>query len=376
MRGICIHSSNIISALGNTTAENFNSILSGNSGITRQSDGTFSSAINPEVINELAPSESFSVYSRFEKLAILSISEALSESEISLGDSKTIFILSTTKGNIDLLKAKAKTQTSDLSLHTTAEKIAHYFKAGNRPLVVSTACISGLMALIVGQRLIRSGLYDHAVVCGADLLSDFVTKGFQSFMALSDSLCKPFDAARNGINLGEAAATVILTNDKQLTSKAGNIILAEGASSNDANHISGPSRTGEELALAINKVLQKSNIKPEDIGFISAHGTATIFNDEMEAKAFQLSEMVQTPVNSLKGYFGHTLGAAGLLETIISAEALKKDLVLPTKGWEVCGVSVPLRLSREIIDQSMQHFLKTSSGFGGCNAAMIFSKQN
>ncbi len=376
MKRICIHSTNVLSALGKTTSENFASVLNGDTGITRQEDGSFSSIIPPEILDEIAFSNPFTAYSRFEKMAIHSIKEALQASEIRMDDPRTIFILSTTKGNIDLLKTEGNVYPSDLSLHATAEKITLYFQAENRPLVVSTACISGLMALIVGQRLIRSGKYDHAVVCGVDLVSDFVTSGFRSFLALSDRQCKPFDATRNGINLGEAAATVILSNDKNLTENSDNIMLGEGASSNDANHISGPSRTGEELSLAIKNVLRKSKIKPEEIGFISAHGTATIYNDEMEAKAFQLSNITQSPVNSLKGYFGHTLGAAGLLETIISAEALKNDLVLPTMGWEVSGVSVPLKLSREVTYQPMRHFIKTSSGFGGCNAAMIFSKQN
>lgn len=376
MKRICIHSTNVFSALGKTTSENFASVLNGDTGIARQEDGSFSSIIHPEILEEITRSNHFTGYSRFEIMAIHSIREALQASEIRMDDPGTIFILSTTKGNIDLLKTEGKVHPSDLSLHATAEKIALYFKAENRPLVVSTACISGLMALIVGQRLIRSGRYDHAVVCGADLVSDFVTSGFRSFLALSDSLCKPFDATRNGINLGEAATTMIITNDKILTEKSDQIMLCEGASSNDANHISGPSRTGEELSLAIKKVLQKSKIMPEEIGFISAHGTATLYNDEMEAKAFQLSNITHSPVNSLKGYFGHTLGAAGLLETIISAEALKNDLVLPTMGWEVSGVSVPLHLSRKVIYRPLRHFIKTSSGFGGCNAAMIFSKQN
>jgi 3-oxoacyl-[acyl-carrier-protein] synthase-1 len=232
------------------------------------------------------------------------------------------------------------------------------------------------MAMITGQRMIRSGLYKHVVICGADLVSDFVSSGFKSFLALSDGHCKPFDANRNGINLGEAAATVILTNDEKLLQQSESVLLAEGAGSNDANHISGPSRTGEELSLAINKALKKSNVQPDEIGFISAHGTATLYNDEMEAKAFHLSNLSHTSVNSLKGNFGHTLGAAGLLETIISTEALKQDLILPTLGYQVSGVSVPLKVNIEPEHRKVQHFIKTASGFGGCNAAMLFSKQN
>ena len=164
--------------------------------------------------------------------------------------------------------------------------------------------------MITGMRLIQSGQYDHAVIAGADVISKFVLSGFQSFQAVSQGLCKPFDADRDGINLGEGAATVILSADKP-TGEA--IELVSGAISNDANHISGPSRTGEELYYAINKAMDAAGLKPQDIDFISAHGTATVYNDEMEAKAVTLAGLQHVPLNSLKGFYGHTLGASGLI---------------------------------------------------------------
>ena len=184
--------------------------------------------------------------------------------------------------------------------------------------------------------------------------------------------CRPFDAARDGINLGEGAGTVILTSNKAYSS---GVKAAGGSVSNDANHISGPSRTGEELYIAIRKALQASAITANKIGFISAHGTATLFNDEMEAKAISLAGMQDIPVNSLKGYYGHTLGAAGLIESIISMQSLKENLLIPTKGFENTGVSQPVNVCSSLYKSLAQHFLKTASGFGGCNAAMVFSKQ-
>ncbi|MFZ1452604.1 MAG: beta-ketoacyl synthase, partial [Ferruginibacter sp.] len=207
---------------------------------------------------------------------------------------------------------------------------------------------------------------------GADVISKFVLSGFQSFQAVSPLPCKPFDIARDGINLGEAAGTIVLSSNKL---HSNGVKVNGGSVSNDANHISGPSRTGEELSAAINKAIYASRISAKDIGFISAHGTATLFNDEMEARAISLSGLQDVPVNSLKGYYGHTLGAAGIIESIISMQSLQENLVMPTRGFENSGVSQKINVCSSLYKTTTDHFLKTASGFGGCNAAMIFSKQ-
>jgi len=241
----------------------------------------------------------------------------------------------------------------------------------NKPLLVSNACISGLLALLMGLRLIQSGRYENAVIAGCDVITKFILSGFQSFMAVSAYPCKPFDAERDGVTLGEGAATVILSSQKKYAS---DIKLAGGSVSNDANHISGPSRTGEELALAINNALNNAQISALDIDFISAHGTATIYNDEMEAKAISLANMESVPVNSLKGNFGHTLGAAGLIESVISIHSLNENIVLPTKNFNSPGVSKPINICCTLQTAALKNCLKTASGFGGCNAALVFSK--
>jgi 3-oxoacyl-[acyl-carrier-protein] synthase I len=149
-----------------------------------------------------------------------------------------------------------------------------------------------------------------------------------------------------------------------------------GSVSNDANHISGPSRTGEELNIAITKAMKEAKLfSPNDIDFISAHGTATIYNDEMEAKAITLANMQHIPTNSLKGYYGHTLGAAGVIEAIIAIHSLKEDIIIPTKGFENIGVTEPINICSNLQKTNLQNCLKTASGFGGCNAALIFGKQ-
>jgi 3-oxoacyl-[acyl-carrier-protein] synthase-1 len=154
------------------------------------------------------------------------------------------------------------------------------------------------------------------------------------------------------------------------------IKIAGGGLSNDANHISGPSRTGMELGLAVRQALGEARKTSTAIDFISAHGTATVFNDEMEAKAFYALGMENIPLNSLKGYFGHTLGAAGVVETIMSMHSLLHNEVLASKGFDRLGVSQPINVCKEPIKMPLTTCLKTASGFGGCNAAIVLQKEN
>lgn len=378
MRDVFICSDNIFSPIGDTSGENFASVSGGLSGIKLYdnhpiSEQSFYASLFEENdrLNEITNNK---LYTKFEGMLIASISDSLNQTRIDKSSPRTIFILSSTKGNINLLESAEDDEElrEIISLHHSAKKIARYFGFSNQPVVISNACISGILAIITGMRMINSGQYDHAIVAGADVISKFVLSGFQSFQAVSNDLCKPFDEHRKGINLGEAAGTVILSADK--TNSKG-MKMSGGAVTNDANHISGPSRTGEELSMAILKAMKQANVTPEEIDLISAHGTATIYNDEMEAKAITLAGLQQTPVNSLKGYYGHTLGAAGIIESIISMYSIEENLIVPTMGFKKSGVSMPLNLSGNLKHQPVQKVIKTASGFGGCNAALVFSKQ-
>jgi len=376
MTEIFVSSDNILSPIGLTTAENFLQLKQNVSGIKLHDDAfmslqPFQAALFAD--NSFAINDQQKKYTKFEKLLIASVNDALQKSNVSPADKKTALIISSTKGNVSLLETEAPSSSLNqrISLNTSAQLVAQHFQFVNKPIIVSNACISGLLAILTGMRLIQSGQYEHAVVAGADVISKFVLSGFQSFQAISQLPCKPFDAARNGINLGEGAATVIITSNK---SHSSGIKAAGGSVSNDANHISGPSRTGQELYSAIKKALKAAAISASDIGFISAHGTATIFNDEMEAKAIGLAGLQAIPVNSLKGFYGHTLGAAGLIESIVSMQSLKENVVLPTRGFQNLGVSQTVNVCSSLYTSALQHCLKTASGFGGCNAAMIFSK--
>lgn len=372
MRKVFIGSSNIITSLGWNTRENLESVLSGRGGIKisrdRQlSDSDFpASLIDSAGLNnrfaELAPPGPGS-YTRFEKLVILSLHDTLSQSGIRSDDPETVFILCSTKGNVELLGDLNGFDRDRLMLWKSAELIAHFFGMKQPPLVVSNACISGVVGMILAKRLIRSGKYKRALVCGADVLSKFIVSGFQSFQSLSELPCRPFDKDRDGLSLGEGVGTLLISTEP------GGIELVEGATSNDANHISGPSRTGEGLLVSIRNTLQNGTVD-----FISAHGTATPYNDDMESIAFSRAGLEQVAANSLKGYFGHTLGAAGTIESIISMEAMKQDTMPGTLGLSETGLARDMNVVDQTRDAEYSTILKTASGFGGCNAAILMRK--
>ncbi|BAX82459.1 beta-ketoacyl-[acyl-carrier-protein] synthase family protein [Labilibaculum antarcticum] len=372
MNKVFIAGSNIISSLGFTSKENFNNVLKGNSGLRYHSEGEIHpiSYINRSFFKEHCLKNKVEAkVSLFEKLCILSIKDAVSKTIVDLKEENCLLIIATTKGNVGFLE-KANERTQDIHLWESAKKIGDYFGAVNRPMLISNACVSSILAQVTAVRLLKAEKYKHVIVCGADLISEFVLSGFTSFKALSNNSCRPFDKNRDGLSLGEGAGTLVLTTDSTQAIFNGASCVA-GASSNDANHISGPSRTGDGLANAITSTLNQAQIKPE---FISAHGTATMYNDEMESKAINLAQLNDVPVNSLKGFFGHTLGAAGIIETIITLCAMNESKALETKGFVDYGVSEQINLVTRTEDLNFNSFLKIASGFGGCNAAILYSK--
>ena len=367
---------NILSPLGKTTAENFAKLRENISGIKQHTNVAISPL--PFFASLFDKDEQFVQadehnYTKFEQLLIASIADALNGSGVDVRDKKTVLVISSTKGNISLLENEAITDElkERISLSTSAKLVAEHFGFQNQPIVVSNACISGVLGVITAARLLRSNQYESAVVAGADVISKFIMSGFESFKALSPGPCKPFDKEHDGLNLGEGAGTIILSTNHKY---AQNIKVKGGSVSNDANHISGPSRTGQELAGAIKNALQEANFTADDIDFISAHGTATVYNDEMEANAIAISELQKVPLNSLKGFYGHTLGAAGLIESIISIRSLKQSLIIPTIGFTEAADPGKVNVGTAPIRLKANNFLKTASGFGGCNAAVIFGK--
>ncbi len=377
MKNVFVASGNILSPIGLTAAENFSQLKKSISGVKKQMDQDIS--IDPFYASLFGKGDT-SIFpgnqnplTRFEQLLVASIENALENTTINPADSNTVLIISSTKGNISLLETEAFSEDLGrrISLHSSAKLVCEYFNFTNQPIIISHACISGVLAIITGMRMIQRGQYDHAVIVGADVISKFVMSGFQSFQAVSDDYCQPFDAERKGINLGEAAGTIMLSSDHKFSQ---GIKVSGGSISNDANHISGPSRTGEELKQAIVNAMMEANVSPTEIDFVSAHGTATIFNDEMEAKALTMAHLERVPVNSLKGYYGHTLGAAGIIESIVSIFSMQENLILPTMGFHQLGVTMPINVNNTFNHTPLKNCLKTASGFGGCNAAVVYSK--
>jgi 3-oxoacyl-[acyl-carrier-protein] synthase-1 len=374
---------NIISGLGFTTAENYEAVKAGTSGLQPRNlwnlpEPFVASLIDREKLQDIffTIKHSFSkLYTPFEQALILSVQEANREADLDLATPDVLFIVSTTKGNVHLLDENENGfDKKHLYLWYSAKLVARFFGNPNTPIVVSNACISGGCAQIAAQRLLQSGQYKHVVVVGADMLCRFIVSGFQSFKALSPERCKPFDKGHCGLNLGEAAATIIYSTINSKHSHNA-IRFVDGKICNDANHISAPSRTGEGSFIAINQLITKYSLLENQISFINAHGTATPYNDDMETAAIARSGLTAVPVNSLKGCFGHTLGAAGILESIISAKALQEGIALASQG---CGQSNDnqLNIPYKNISRHQRYAIKMQSGFGGTNAVLLFENSS
>ena len=382
MRPVFIASDHLLSSLGFSTQAHVEALMNERTGISLHKNHSFlkkevfASLIDESPLKELSevfdPTQNFT---RLERMMLFSIRQSLKQTGIKLHKPRTLLIISTTKGNIDLLASKgASTRPSKrLYLGTLAKTIGQELECSHQPLVISNACISAALGIIIAARLIRANKYDHIVVCGADMVSEFIISGFQALKAMSPNPCRPYDQAREGITLGEGCGTLILTAD---SAKARDtpIQLIGGATSNDANHISGPSRTAEGLYQAIKQCLTEANISPNNIDFLSAHGTATQYNDEMEAIACQRAGLLAAPINSFKGYFGHTLGAAGVLESVLSIRSMQNNTLFKSLGYETSGTSYPLNIITHTQKSEINYCLKTASGFGGCNAALLFAK--
>ncbi len=379
MKKIICAASACVTPLGFSTADTFRAMQAGQSGLRQQWFDFSAESFCVSIIDEAALEAAFATlgyvtaaYTKVEKMSILAVAGALGQVDFDLLGPDTLLVYCTTKGNIDYLEGGGADQAvaPGLALQTLARTVGRYFGFANEPLVVSNACISSLQGILVAQRLLRAGRYRHAVVVGADQVSRFTLAGFHSFNAISRQPCQPFDAARQGINLGDAAAALVLTASSAPAPDEVEVIT--GFTTNDAHHISAPSRTGEGLYQAVAKVLRQAG--PGGVDFIGAHGTATRYNDEMEAHAFHRAALAEVPLHSLKGYFGHTLGAAGILEAVLGIEALRHNELIVSKGYETCGTSFPMRPTTQRTAARLRRFLKTSSGFGGCNAAVLFAK--
>lgn len=365
-------STNIVSPLGMSSQENWRAVMQGRSALRRLENYKgiplpfVASVFTPEQVEELA----IEGFTRFESLAIRSITEALTHTDLDVHGERTIFILSTTKADVEEL---GFAEESDGDYHRpalSAQRIAEHVGIGGGAIVCCNACISGVSAQILADRLISAGHYNNAVVCGADLVSSFTASGFLSFKSLSNEACRPFDADRQGLNLGEAAATIVFTRVDSL--REGDWLFERGEMDNDAFHLSTPAPSGEGARKVLEAVMKGRDAS--ELAFVSAHGTATMFNDQMESVAIEKAGLSAVPLTALKGWFGHTLGASGVLEVILGMMAVSESVVLPLRGFSEIGVSGKVNLSSELRATDKNSFLKMISGFGGCNAAALYRR--
>jgi len=369
---------NCVTPLGFDVESNWTALLEGKSGVAlhkiiNDHDAFFVSKIDSKKLEiefkRLFDSAQNDNFTTLEKMFLLSLKPLVERHQIS---NDTAFILSTTKGNISLLKNES-ILPEGVYLSKLAQKLADFFGFKTKPIVVSNACVSGVMAISVAKNMIQTGQYKDAFVVAGDEISEFVISGFNSFQAIGSEPCKPYDKTRNGINLGEATAAAYITSELNQNEKFRFKVLGDSAI-NDANHISGPSRTGDGLFASVQNAMKEAKVSSEQIDFISAHGTATLYNDEMEAIAFNRMDLQNVPLNSMKGFYGHCLGASGLLESIISMESALKNTLIQSKNFKEMGVSQDLNIIKENQSAEIRYILKTASGFGGCNAAIILEK--
>jgi len=312
---------------------------------------------------------------RFRNLSFASATLGNSIDVSQLDPAQTVFMYCCAKGDISALEAYVSGAPSDRPFSPLPGSQAAFvkktlFPAAARTIVVSCACASGAIAVESAKELLLSGAFTHAILFGFDGISRFVVSGFHCLGALSPTHAMPFDAGRDGLTIGEGACVALLT---RRTPFEGDIVIAGAGSANDANHRTGPSRTGEGLARAARLAMADAHVNsPNEIGAIKCHGTATPYNDAMEAKAIDAVFGPDIPpCFSLKGAIGHTSGAGSLLETLMAARLLERHFAPPTVGFQSLGVEEKIPVSSET--QPMEHnsMLCLSAGFGGINAAIV-----
>ena len=288
-------------------------------------------------------------------------------------------VLSTTKANIEAIERLADRRHCSekarrhLQADILAADLATEFGARGPVQCISLACISGLVAIQQGVKMIQRGDADAVFVAGVDHLSAFVVAGFSALKALDPIGCRPFDQERCGLSPGESGAAIVLMRAAELVRPA--VTIRGWGGSNDANHMTGPARDGAGLATAIRTALNASELQSDQIGWVNAHGTATQYNDAMEFKALRsVFGDCCPPINGFKGMVGHTLGAAGVLETILCVLAMKEGLLPGTPRLKINAEGAPASLVHEPRSfDGVNHVLKLNVGFGGVNSALVLS---
>lgn len=385
----------IISSIGNSLQETYHSLINKKTGIgaidileTKHKKEFLVGEIKltNEELMEIADVDPAIAWTRTALLGVIAAKQALKDSKIDNVEDLAL-VSASTVGGMDQSEKYYKDFLTD-AVHSnfidshhagnSTEMIAEQCGIRGYISTVSTACSSSLNSIMFGARLIKSGKTKSAIVGGTDALSKFTVNGFNTLMILDREHCRPFDSTRMGLNLGEGAAYLVL-EDMESALADGKKIYAEVtgySNANDAYHQTASSDNGDGPYLSMKKALEEASLIPEDIDYINAHGTGTDNNDLTEGRALlRLFGENYPPFSSTKAYTGHTLGAAGVIESVISILSLTNEIAIPNINFsnpiEETGV-VPVTEPLPI--EGMRNVLTNSFGFGGNDSSLVFSK--
>ncbi|EKT4501459.1 beta-ketoacyl-[acyl-carrier-protein] synthase family protein [Flavobacterium psychrophilum] len=397
MKGVAITGMGIISAIGNSVEENYASLLNNKTAITTiENISTVHANLrkvgeikktNQELADELKLSTDNN-FSRTAMIGAIAAKQAVANARItSINEYKTGLISATSVGGMDMTERYyydyfEKPETIKyISCHDggdVAQKIANELGLNGMVTTISTACSSAANSIMLGARLIKSGKLDRVIVGGTDALAKFTINGFKTLMILSDGYNMPFDNDRKGLNLGEAAAFLVLESD-EMVAKQNKKVLARVsgyANANDAFHQTASSENGEGAFLAMEKAFQVSGLKPEQINYINVHGTATPNNDLSEGRAIVrvFGENNIPDFSSTKPFTGHTLAAAAAIEAVYSVLAIQNNVVFPNLNFKTPMEEFNMMPQTILKHKNIEHVLSNSFGFGGNCSTIIFSK--
>ena len=396
-KGVAITGMGIISAIGNNVEENYVSLIQRKKGISRiQKIDTIHrgdimvgeiETTNDALSKQLNLPKDHN-YTRTALLGVMAAKEALSQAGIkNINTYKTGLVSSTSVGGMDMTEKyyyeyleNPDCQKYILTHHAgdSSQKIAEQLGIKEQLVTtISTACSSAANAIMLGARLIKAGKLDRVVVGGSDCLSKFTINGFKTLMILSDTYNTPFDENRKGLNLGEAAAYLVLESEEVIKAENKKVLayVSGFGNANDAYHQTASSENGEGATLAMQQALKIAGLHPEQIDYINAHGTATGNNDLSEGRAFINVFGNEVPdFSSTKAYTGHTLAAAGAIEAVYSVLALQNNTIYPNLNFKTPMKEFHLRPVTETKEKELTHVLSNSLGFGGNCSTLIFSK--
>lgn len=393
---VAITGMGIISSIGNSVEENFNALIQKQIGISRLEN--FASKhvdeikvgeiklTNEQLIEQLQLPEN-NTFTRTALLGAFAAKQAVVNAGITdINAFKTGLISSTSVGGMDFTEKHFYEYLTDDSLSKyinshdagdSSNKIADYIGLKGFVSTISTACSSAANAVMLGARLINSGKLDRVIVGGTDALSKFTINGFKTLMILSDTYNQPFDDNRKGLNLGEAAAFLVLESEEMVQQSNKKVLayVSGFGNANDAFHQTASSENGEGAFLAMQKAFKTSGLEPKDIDYINVHGTATPNNDLSEGRAIaRLFENKVPDFSSTKPYTGHTLAAAAAIEAVFSVLAIQNNIIYPNLNFETPMQEFDLIPNIEVKSKEINHVLSNSFGFGGNCSTLIFSK--